>query len=368
MTLFTYSQFFIDWTCFLCVLWVIESSEGGNLMKLGINHHQQKNQISIVLNFNIIIILLIMKAMFFLDFCSKEKGIVNKVIVLEKDFEIGFLEGDENYIFGIITDVEVDLSGNIFVLDSKLCQVLKYNKYGKFILKFGKKGQGPGEFRYPESIVLDLERSIYVLDNPKVKIFNKEGRFIHSFDFDFYGVDIAINNKGNLIILGAKDNKIFHTYDRQGKYLYSFGSSLNVPNDFAKFREADMFRTPIRLWSIKNRIYFMNPYKYEIYIYENSNLKGVLTKKSSDYLKPKFKEEVPGGYVGYIADNFIFNKGNNIFVSYNGNKANWLDIYENGELLKSLEVKGILRAIDFEGKFYFIEEEDYPKIVTYILK
>jgi len=45
-----------------------------------------------------------------------------------------------------------------------------------------------------------------------------------------------------------------------------------------------------------------------------------------------------------------------------------LDIFENGKFLKSLEVKGNLRAVDFERKFYFAQEEDYSKIVLYTLE
>ena len=60
--------------------------------------------------------------------------------------------------------------------------------------------------------------------------------------------------------------------------------------------------------------------------------------------------------------------GDKLFVFYNGKKANWLDIYENNNFLKSLEVKGILCAIDENGKFYFVEEEDYPKLVVYKMK
>ena len=109
----------------------------------------------------------------------------------------------------------------------------------------------------------------------------------------------------------------------------------------------------------------MNPYKYEICIYENENLKIKLTRRLPDYIKPEIKEEISGGFNAVVSGNFIFEKNNKIFVFYNGEKASWLNVFEDGKLTISTKVKGTLSAMDNEGKFYFIESEDYPKIVRY---
>ena len=139
----------------------------------------------------------------------------------------------------------------------------------------------------------------------------------------------------------------------------------NQPEEFSKYKDASLFRTPLRLWTNRNRIFVMNPYKYEICIYENENLKIKLTRRLPDYIKPEIKEEISGGFNAVVSGNFIFEKNNTIFVFYNGEKASWLDVLEDGKLIISTKVKGTLSAMDNEGKFYFIESEDYPKIVRY---
>lgn len=66
-----------------------------------------------------------------------------------------------------------------------------------------------------------------------------------------------------------------------------------------------------------------------------------------------------------MSGNSIFEKNNLIYVYYNGKKASWLDVFKDGKLKKSMQVNGTLAAMDKNGKFYFIEGDDYPKIVRY---
>ena len=308
-------------------------------------------------------ICIVVQLLVFLGFCDQKPG--KKDFSLKKELEIGLLEGDEDYIFGLIADVRVDSLGNIFILDAKMNRVVKYDRDGKFILRFGERGVGPGEFEYPRAIALDSSGRVYVLGFRKVIIFDDGGSFVKSFSIDFMGIDIALNDKGNLLILGARDNQLFNVYGREGKYLYSFGNLVDIPEEYSKFKNASLFRTPLRLWANGNKIFVMNPYKYEIWLYENEKLKSKLTRRSPDYIKPKFKEEAPGGFTGVVSGNFIFEKNNTIYVYYNGEKTSWLDVFVDGKLTISKEVKGILSAMDDKGKFYFIESKDYSTICRY---
>jgi hypothetical protein len=307
---------------------------------------------------------LVVQLLIFFGSCTQEPG-RKRAFSLKKDLEIGLLEGDENYIFGLVADVKIDSFGNVYVLDVKMNKIVKYDRDGKFILRFGKKGEGPGEFENPRTIALNSPGKVYVLDFRKVIVFDKSGGFIKSFGLDFMGVDIAINDKGNLVILGARNDQLFNVYDSEGDYLHSFGILVDIPEEFSKFKDAGLFRTPLRLWTNRNKIFVMNPYKYEICSYENESLKSKLTRRSPDYLKPEFKEEIPGGFSAVVANNVIFEKNNTLYVYYDGKKASWLDIFEYGKLITSMEVKGTLAGMDDEGRFYFIENEEYPKIVRY---
>jgi len=330
-------------------------------------HVKIKMPLQKAMNINAIKFFMLAAAFLSLHFCAQEEAPTDKFLALEEISEIGISEGDENYIFGSINDVEVDKWGNIYVLDQKMSRVTKFDEDGKFILKFGKKGQGPGEFEFPEAIVLDSERMIYMLSSGRVLKFDENGRFTHQFPINFYGIDIAIDAEGNLILLGPSENKIFHVYDKKGNHLYSFGETFEIPEEFSKFKGSRLFKLPLRLWAIENEIYVLNPYRYEIHIYRDTKFIKKLSKDTPDYLRPEIKEAIPGGFAGYVSDNLFHKRGKRLFVFFNGKTSNWLDIYHDEQFVKSIKVEGSLKAIDSKGKFYSSEGEDYLKLALYTL-
>ncbi len=89
-------------------------------------------------------------------------------------------------IFGAPTDVVIAPNGDIFVSDGhqgcncENARVLKFDKNGKFIMQFGKKGAGPGEFDGPHALGFDSRGRLFVGDrtNNRVQVFDQNGKFI----------------------------------------------------------------------------------------------------------------------------------------------------------------------------------------------
>ncbi len=48
--------------------------------------------------------------------------------------------------------------------DAVLCNIQKFDSNGNFLLAFGKMGNGPGEFIQPESIAIDKNDNVFVVD------------------------------------------------------------------------------------------------------------------------------------------------------------------------------------------------------------
>ncbi len=71
---------------------------------------------------------------------------------LEQDLSIGAVEGDPDYEFSVVADLEVDDGGRIYVLDADLRRISIYDSAGSFITAFGRRGEGPGEFEAPISL------------------------------------------------------------------------------------------------------------------------------------------------------------------------------------------------------------------------
>lgn len=78
---------------------------------------------------------------------------------------------------GGLYSFDVDDAGNIYLLDIFGAIVTVYDKDGKIIAKFGKKGQGPGEFGNPVCLALSKNKRIHVLDRSTktVQIFDLNG-------------------------------------------------------------------------------------------------------------------------------------------------------------------------------------------------
>lgn len=68
-------------------------------------------------------------------------------IELEEVFRLGGWDGGDDEFFGIVTDIEQDEEGNLYVLDSQLSEIKVYSAEGEYLNTIGREGEGPGEFR-----------------------------------------------------------------------------------------------------------------------------------------------------------------------------------------------------------------------------
>jgi DNA-binding beta-propeller fold protein YncE len=92
--------------------------------------------------------------------------------------------GDSTDRFNGVSDVLVAPDGSIFVADGHSNKtnnrILKYDHDGKFLLSWGKLGEGPGEFNAPHGLAMDKAGRLYVADrsNNRIQIFDQQGKFL----------------------------------------------------------------------------------------------------------------------------------------------------------------------------------------------
>ena len=90
--------------------------------------------------------------------------------------------------FDAPTEAAVASNGDIFVADGHTggglaignARVVKFDRNGKFLKTWGKKGMGPGEFDVPHTIAFDSRGRVFVGDrqNNRIQIFDQDGKFI----------------------------------------------------------------------------------------------------------------------------------------------------------------------------------------------
>ncbi len=83
------------------------------------------------------------------------------------------------------SDVAIAANGDIFVADGhggddSNARIVKFNKDGRFIKTWGKKGTAPGEFDAPHSLAFDSRGRLFVADrgNNRIQIFDQDGKFL----------------------------------------------------------------------------------------------------------------------------------------------------------------------------------------------
>jgi DNA-binding beta-propeller fold protein YncE len=89
--------------------------------------------------------------------------------------------GTNQSTFNLPTDVAFAPNGDVYVSDGYgSARVVKFSRDGRFLLQWGKRGTGPGEFGLPHNLVVDAQGRIYVTDrdNERVQVFDGAGKFL----------------------------------------------------------------------------------------------------------------------------------------------------------------------------------------------
>jgi hypothetical protein len=117
----------------------------------------------------------------------KKPGALSSLALIQ-DLCIGDSADDENYMFSEIGGVMVDVEEDIIVIDSKEVVIKVYDKTGKHLRTFGKRGGGPGEFNTAARIVLKGGKDIVVLDrgNNRLSYYSKEGQCLKEIPLGKY--------------------------------------------------------------------------------------------------------------------------------------------------------------------------------------
>ncbi|MDR2423928.1 MAG: 6-bladed beta-propeller [Prevotellaceae bacterium] len=105
-----------------------------------------------------------------------------KLSTIFKSIRTIILEDHEYAVLGQINEIQV-FDNNIFVLDKRKAKKLfVYDMNGKYLREIGSQGQGPGEYSYylSDFCIDTLKRQIYLLDPPRVHVYNWEGKHIKS--------------------------------------------------------------------------------------------------------------------------------------------------------------------------------------------
>ena len=114
-----------------------------------------------------------------------------------REIRVGEVPDPTNAFCGA-TDIAFARNGEVFIADGYCnARVLVYDRSGRRIRQWGRKGAGAGEFDVAHGIAMSPEGQVYVADreNGRVQWFDQQGGFLGQFDYggQFYNVTFAPN-------------------------------------------------------------------------------------------------------------------------------------------------------------------------------
>jgi sugar lactone lactonase YvrE len=140
---------------------------------------------------------------------------------------------DERH-FGRPQDIAWLADGSLLVADGLgNSRVAKFDRNGAFVMAWGTRGTGPGQFSGPHGIATDRAGRVYVADrtNHRIQIFDGNGTFLDEWPGFRQANDIFISKDQHVWVADGTNAKVLE-YDRDGRRLYSWGTYGTFPGAF----------------------------------------------------------------------------------------------------------------------------------------
>jgi len=164
--------------------------------------------------------------------------------------ETGDGAGQPSDLFNRPTDVAWDAAGNIFVADGLgNARIAKFDRDGKFVKSWGKRGTATGEFANVRSIAVDAQGNVYAADggNKRVQVFDNSGNFKTAFT-NVGNAQALCMTKGSSPFLYVSNSNPPNDIDRDGEIykmrldgtmIGKFGRAGKLPKEFGTVNAID---------------------------------------------------------------------------------------------------------------------------------
>lgn len=119
-------------------------------------------------------------------------------------------------------DVVTDDNGDIYVAEGHggdNGRIVVFDRNGKYLREFGKKGSGPGEFDQPHGLAFDAQGRLFVADrsNNRIQILDKTGKFLDEWHQFSRPSGVFIDKKGMIYVADSESGSVGNGRNRTEK-------------------------------------------------------------------------------------------------------------------------------------------------------
>jgi DNA-binding beta-propeller fold protein YncE len=159
------------------------------------------------------------------------------------------MPGTDQRHFNRPTDMAFLPDGTMFVADGyNNARVVKFDRDGRFLLEWGSKGTGPGQFNSVHCVALDARRRVYVADrnNNRVQIFDEFGKYLDEWPNIRDPNHLTVTRDQALWVTSGFGHKLAK-FDLEGRLLSHWGSygafpgGLNDPHQISVDADGNLY-------------------------------------------------------------------------------------------------------------------------------
>ena len=145
-----------------------------------------------------------------------------------------------DFATGKPTGLSAGPDGLLYVADTHYQRVVVFKPDGMEVRRFGKPGQGPGEFIFPTDIAFEAKGNIFVSeygDHDRIQVFTPAGEYLYEFgsfgsgDGQFSRPQSMVIDGDTLYVTDACNHRIV-VFTTAGKFVRNIGRPGSAPGEF----------------------------------------------------------------------------------------------------------------------------------------
>jgi len=126
----------------------------------------------------------------------------------------------------MISYIDIDPSGNIYVVDFKYRLIKIFDREGRFLRNIEvPAGQGPREMNQISGLAVTPSGTLFLNGDRKMVVYDSQGNYLRTFKVDFHVSCIRSAGTEEVIGIGPHNGNIMHVFDSEGRVLSSLVKS-----------------------------------------------------------------------------------------------------------------------------------------------